>query len=48
MEEEDITEVMTSDGVETFPTPILETSAVGPVSSRETGETERGGGKAGN
>ena len=46
MEEEDITEVMTSDGVETFPTPILETSAVGPESPRETRETEGGGGKA--
>ena len=38
----------TSDGVGTFPTPILETSAIGPESPRETGETKGGGGKAGN
>ena len=35
-----------SDGVGTIPTTILETSAVGPDSPRETGETEGGSGKA--
>ena len=37
----------TSDGIGTFPTPILETLAAGPKSPRETGETEGGGNKAG-
>ena len=38
----------TSDGAGTLPTPVLETSAVGHESPRETGETEGSGGKAGN
>ena len=32
-----------NDGVGTFPTPILETSAIGHESPREPGETEDGG-----
>ena len=38
-------ESMADGHVETFPTPVLETSAVAPVCQRETGETKGGGGK---
>ena len=38
-------ESMADGHVETFPTPVLETSAVVPMCQRETGETKGGGGK---
>ena len=38
-------ESMTKGHVETFLTPVLETSAVAPLCQRETGEMEGGGGK---
>ena len=38
-------DTMADGHVATFPTPILETSAVTPLCQRETGETEGGGGK---